>query len=709
MDAPSLRQRVDLSGTWECRPLAADEDPLRAQGGWRPIPVPCNWHLAGLEGYAGAVAFRRSFPAQARQGRLAHLLFQGVDYYADVWLNGVYLGHHQGYFQPFGFDVTGLLRPHNELLVRVEAPREEPRAVWPNRKRLIKGVFQHHDCRPGSWSLEHGQDAPTGGIWGRVELLYTAPVHLRWLRLAPLRAREGSAQVLATASISSPDRREVEATLELRPLSGGGGSARQSLRVVLQGGENELAFSLTVPEPALWWTWDHGSPELYVATLTLTGVEGTLDALQERCGLREVRIDDDWTWHLNGRPFFPRGTNIIPAEWLSAYTPEAIAGDVRLLREANVNAVRVHAHVNRRELYQALDEAGIVVWQDFALQWGYEDSDEFVQEAVRQAREMVRHLYNHPCIVLWCCHNEPLPHNRGRLGPALAAALRAEDPTRRVEEASDFRHHPYPGWYYGSYREFSGLPGAPLPTEFGAQALPDVESLRQMLPPQSLWPPDWDAWAYHCFQYHETFHLAGLPLGGSLEELVEASQDYQARLLKYAIEHYRRAKGRIKGLFQFMFMDPAPLITWSVVDYYRRPKRGYHALRDAYQPVLPVIGLEREKSTPGRLLAFPVAVVNDLPCPFPGAKVRIWAQGPDGWQADLDSYALDIPADGVALAQRPPLEAGLTVWRVPPDAPTGRYTLWAEVRDAQGGLLGRNWQALELVALPLGREWWPFF
>jgi len=672
------------------------------------MPVPSNWHLAGLEGYAGAVAFRRSFVAEPEPGRAVHLLFQGVDYFADVWLNGVYLGHHAGYFQPFRFAVTGLLRRENELLLRVDSPREEPRAVWPNRKRLIKGVFQHHDCRPGSWSLEHGQDEPTGGIWGRVELLYTSPVHVLSLRLAPVRVSEGSALVLATAVVHSDQRREVEAVLDLRPRSGRGGSARQSLRALLQPGENELCFSLTVPEPDLWWTWDHGSPELYLAELALTGAEGTLDALTERFGLREMRIEDEWTWLLNGRRFFPRGTNIIPAEWLSTYTAEAIARDVQLLREANVNAVRVHAHVNRQELYQALDEAGIAVWQDFALQWGYEDSDEFTREAVRQAREMVRHLYNHPCIVLWCCHNEPLPHNR-RLGRALRAAVAAEDPTRRVEEASDFRQHPYPGWYYGSYREFSGLPGAPLPSEFGAQALPDVESLRRMLPPAALWPPDWDAWAYRCFQYHETFHVAGIRLGGSLEELVAESQEYQARLLKYAIEHYRRAKGRIKGLFQFMFMDPAPLVTWSVVDYYRRPKRGYQVLAECYQPVLPIVALEREKSTPGRLLVFQVAVVNDLHRAFAGAQVRVWAEGPEGWRADLDSYTLDIPPDSVAFAQRPPLDAGTTVWRVPADAPVGRYTIWAEVRDTQGELLGRNWQAIEMVSLPLGREWWPFF
>lgn len=703
------RERVSLDGMWECRPLGMGEDPLTAAGGWQAAPVPSNWHRAGLENYLGAVAYRRTFRASRPRERSAHLVFWGVDYFADVWLNGSYLGRHEGYFQPFRFDITGLLREENEIVVRVECPREEPRRVWPNRKRLIKGVFQHHDCRPGSWSLEHGQDEPTGGIWNSVEVVYTSPLYVDSLRLTPLRASEDSALVLASAVVYSPDRREVDAALSLRPLDGTGGAAQQRFVARLQPGDNALTFVLTLEQPSLWWTWDHGEPSLYMAELSVAGDNGLRDSVQERTGVRQVRVEEDWTWRLNGRRFFPRGTNIIPAEWLAEYTADAIARDVRLLREANVNAVRVHAHVNRKELYAALDEAGILVWQDFALQWGYEDSDEFTAEAVRQARDMVRHLHNHPSIAVWCCHNEPLGPNRERLDLALRVAVQGEDPARHVETASDFQQHPYPGWYYGSYREFSGLPGAPFVSEFGAQALPDVETLREMFPPEALWPPDWNAWAYRCFQYHETFHVANVEMGETLEEFVARSQEYQARLLKFAIERYRSAKGRVTGLFQFMFMDPAPLITWSVLDHRRRPKQGYRALQEAYQPVLPVIALDRETTTPGRVIAFRVAVVNDLHRAFDGARVRVWAEGPGGWGADLDAYSLDIPPDAVARAQRPPLEAGTTIWRVPSDAPAGRYTIRAEVRDADGTALGTNWQSIEVVSLPLDREWWPFF
>src|SRR6185437_4953426 len=116
------------------------------------------------------VLFRRRFQLDQPLGdRGALLRFHGVDYSAEVWLNGSRLGSHAGYFAPFEFEATDLLRDENELKVRVSAPLEAP-GDWPNRKRLIKGIFQHHDCRPGAWDPERGQDQGSGGIWNRVEL-----------------------------------------------------------------------------------------------------------------------------------------------------------------------------------------------------------------------------------------------------------------------------------------------------------------------------------------------------------------------------------------------------------------------------------------------------------------------------------------------------------------------------------------------------------
>jgi beta-mannosidase len=696
MEATS-RTVIDLGGGWSYRTL---DGPAR-EG---EMPVPSNWHKAGLENHAGAVEFRRRFQGPALSlEQTARLVFHGVDYFAEVTLNGTRLGSHEGYFQRFAFDVTDVLAEENELVVRVDAPRE-PLDIWPNRKRLIKGIFQHHDCRPGSWSPSRGQDEGTGGIWNRVELVVSATAYVDSLRVAPTLMEDGSARLRAEATVVSRGRRALRARLVVAPAVDPQDGLETSREVILQPGVNDLGFVVTVPSPRLWWTWDHGAPDLYWAGLHLLDGDEELDRLSVRFGIREVKIDEGWTWTLNGRRFFPRGTNIIPTQWLSEYDQEMIGRDARLLREANVNGVRVHAHVQRSEMYDVLDEAGILVWQDFALQWSYEESDEFAQEACRQIQDMVRQLYNHPCIAVWCCHNEPSV-NRTTLDPLLAAAARQADSSRFVDVASDFRFHTYPGWYQGSYREFTGLPAAPFVTEFGAQALPDVESLRLMFSPEDMWPPNWDEWTYHDFQYHWTFHLAGVEMGESIEELAASSQAYQAKLLQFAIETYRRERHRrITGLFQFMFMDCWPAITWSVVDYWRRPKEGYYALQRAYQPVLPSIRLLTDEVSQGMGLRYEVYVLNDLHRGFRGAVLSHRVRAPDGGVVFEDEGALDVPADGLVRHRR--FHPDAPGWIAPGDASPGRYAIEVELVGTDGKVIADNRAAFRVVEAPVntGRD-----
>ncbi|MER3425974.1 MAG: beta-galactosidase, partial [Thermoleophilia bacterium] len=199
------------------------------------------------------------------------------------------------------------------------------------------------------------------------------------------------------------------------------------------------------------------------------------------------------------------------------------------------------------------------------------------------------------------------------------------DPTRPVKEASDFREHPYPGWYYGHLRDFLALPGAPLPSEFGAQALPRAELLRKIFK-EKAWPPDFSLWSYHNFQPHETFRVAGVRMGESLEEFVEQSQAYQAHLIRFAIHAYRRAKGRVTGYFHFMLVEPWEGITWAVVDVERVPKRGYFALKEASSPVLLSLEPYRETLAPGDFPLMEAWLISDLDEALE-VEVRLWVEG----------------------------------------------------------------------------------
>ena len=189
-----MRQQISLNGLWQHTPEAhvvyqadgtfAEDAANLPSGGQMTIPV--NWQLGGLDNFHGRVRFERQFQFDGlgENEMDAWLHFSAVDYFAEVWLNGALLGRHEGYFQPFRFNVTDhILTGENQLVVKVTCPLEEPGTVWPDQKRLIKGVLSHWDCRPGSWDLTTGQDKNSGGIWHDVYLETTGAAYLDDIRV----------------------------------------------------------------------------------------------------------------------------------------------------------------------------------------------------------------------------------------------------------------------------------------------------------------------------------------------------------------------------------------------------------------------------------------------------------------------------------------------------------------------------------------------
>ncbi|AKI97791.1 glycoside hydrolase family 2 protein [Kosmotoga pacifica] len=578
-----MKVATSLNGKWE-----ASQDKIH----WSKIKVPANWYLEGLE-YAGTLIYRNNFSFEKDERKHYYLKFHGVDYRARVWLNERYLGEHEGYFQNFVFHITDYLQRENELIVEVNSPLEKPEN-WPEQKELIKGVLGHHDCRPGGVS-ERGQEHNTGGIWNSVEILSSGGMAFGTMKVSSIIG--GSRATLNIESSINSHFEKPESILIRYTLSGENfdcESISSEQVIELKSGVNRVNKVLFIENPELWWTWDLGFPALYKLRIEIFHNEELLDEIQEVIGIRELKTDDK-IWYLNGEKIFIRGTNIIPTQWLSGYTNEAIEKDMELLKAANVNAVRVHAHVNRKEFYDACDRYGILVWQDFPLQWQYKTSEKFYANAVKQIGEMVDQLYNHPSIALWCCHNEPEKGGYD-LDRLLELEAKRHDSTRGIVPYSGVDSHPYPGWYCGDLRDFISLPGAPFVTEFGAQALPNLESMKKTFSKSALWPPKYEEWKYHNFQPDQTFNVAEILTGDNIETFITNSQEYQAKLLRFAIETYRREKfSKVNGLFQFMFVDPWPSITWSVVDYFRVPKRGYYALKEAYQPVFASVFVNREK------------------------------------------------------------------------------------------------------------------
>lgn len=675
----------------------------------RTMLIPNNWQVAGIDDYSGTVWFKKEFGRVAvAKDEDAILGFAGVDYFAKVWLNGKLLGEHEGYFQPFEFDVTEHLRDRNCLIVKVSSPAEPAgKSAWPHRKRLIKGVFGHHDVRPGSWHEELGQTRGTGGIWNSVDITVCKKTRIAGMKISPELKKDHSAADLDMELLAENTFASAKKTLAVVRITGPDGRAAVKFRTGLMLGPGINAFGLkcSLKNPRLWWPREMGPQDMYRAKAELYDANNgeLLSSAESRFGIRKIEIGENKAWSINGKRIFVRGSNIIPEEYLSTYTPARIKKDVELIKESNCNAVRVHAHVNRKELYDALDEAGIMVWQDFALQWEYVDTPEFIIEAAKQIRDMANLLHNNPSVVVWCCHNEPVS-KAAKLDDALFRAVSEEDSTRAIFRSSDFNEHPYPGWFWGHYRYFLSLVGKPFPSEFGAQALPGVSTLKKMFPKKDLWPPRWTAWAYRDFVYEQTFHIAGVRQGGTLKEFADNSQQYQSDLIKFAVETYRQHKwSQITGIFHFMLLEPWPAVSYSVTDYFRNRKKGFHTLRKSFQPVAVLASLQRRTYGIGRKIEGQFWIVNDLHREFKKAKVVFSLRRGRRLLHRFLPVRLDVGEDCCKeLTDKVYLYTkGL---EIPRSLRTGPAELVAEVFDSKGKSVSSNSEEINLVRIPKGTE-----
>jgi beta-mannosidase len=654
-------------------PIATSKDDQK----WGTIKVPSNWYSEGFE-YSGQVWMRKLFFLEEKQiQKSSTLTFSAVDYAADVWLNGEYLGFHEGYFQPFSFSINQKTKPGiNCLLVKVNSPDEFPDRIWSLHKQLIKGVLNHHDTRPGgAWSLR-GQDANSGGIWDSVFIRFgqggsiDSVIATPHLKETP--APDESAIIDIDMSFRSTTINGLMLTIEILPANFKGTSQKNEILLPasainsISSDSHHVALQLHAKKIQRWWPYEEGKPTLYDLKISLISNGNEIDSVRQKLAFRHIRFDkENNSFLINGKRKFLRGTNYIGSPWLGEMSASAYKRDIRLMKEANINTVRVHAHIAGKEFYTVADEAGMLIWQDFPLQWGYDDSPEFAAEAVRQATDMLHLLGAHPAIIVWCGHNEPpwdadwmkwkypdYNKNQNRLLTERVESALAHDRTRYVHPHSATSEHLWMGWYSGSWKDHMKPTTATIVSEFGSQALPDLKTLKTIIPAADLWPAStdvkssgWRSWEYHNFQPQEAFVNAGITRGESLESFIKNSQSYQAKLNQLAAESYRRQRYRpVAAAFQFMFSETWPSINWGMMDFKRQPKLGYFALQRAFQPVLPSIEWDKDRFSAKDNARFVLWAINDRHSSYEDARIS-YRLVRDNKLVREESRVLQIPAD----------------------------------------------------------------
>jgi len=326
------------------------------------------------------------------------LRFWMVNYLADVWVNEVHVGQHEGGDEPFTFDVTEAVSPGavNHIAVRVLSPTDQP------IDGLAIGNTPQRGRRP---HRPVGSEYQFGGLVDSVELLVVPAVRVENLFVRPDCA---SGEIRISANIRNAGKKAAEARLQFAVAPASAGETMQSLTLnrTVSPGDTLVETSLKVDNPHLW---DLGDPYLYRVTARVQVPQA--DASNEvsaQCGFRDFRFEDG-AFRLNGRRIFLKSShsgNMFPGGHRLPLDPDLLRRDLLNSKAMGFNMIRFFCEIADRRQLDYCDEIGLLVYQESAIGWQWSDSPQMAERFNTAIRGMITRDRNHPSVVMWGLLNE---------------------------------------------------------------------------------------------------------------------------------------------------------------------------------------------------------------------------------------------------------------------------------------------------------------
>ena len=596
-------------------------------------------------------------PAAGPGGRV-WLDFDGINWKAEVYLNGSKLGRIEGAFTRARFDVTGKLAAgrKNALAVRIiknatpgSAKEKLFQAVGLNGGALGADNPTYHAAIGWDWiPTIRGRDT---GIWNNIHFTVTKSVTLE--------------NPLVSTSITDAAHATVKIAVTLRnhsaaPVSGTlhgtfGGQAFEERVSLGASAAATVERTIAVDHPKLWWPAGYGDPNLYNVELKFEDS----DSVRFQAGIRQFTYSEEGgalkMW-INGRRFIPKGGNWGFSESMLRYRGREYEAAMRYHRDMHFNMVRNWVgQIGEDAFYEAADRNGIVIMQDFWLAnpWDGPDPDDNAM-FMRNVRDTILRVRNHPSIGLYCGRNEGYPLKP--LDDSIRAALNEMHPgIQYIPSSADDTvtgHGPYRAMSARYY--FTDRAGTKFHSEIGMPNIVTFDSLRAMMPESGMWPQG-EMWGMH------DFCLTGAQGAGAYREMIESSYGPAADAAEWVelaqFENYdgyramfeSQSKNRM-GLLLWMSHPAWPSMVWQTYDYYLEPTAGYFGSKKGAEPLH--IQWNPANDT--------VEVVNYSAGKVTNLTARAEILNMDGSRKWLQAVTLDSAEDSVAAPIKLEYPKGLT-------------------------------------------------
>lgn len=566
---------------------------------------------------------------------VVELVFEGIDTYASVTLNGKKLFDADNQFRIWKQEVKSLLKPKDNLLV-VDFPRYDSTQL---------ALYEQHQPRlPEKYAVsrkapyQHGWDwAPkykNVGIWKPVKLQAWSDARLENAYVVTETVNAEQARLALHLDVDYAGSQEEE-LLVVEMFMNGMNTVCDEF-IVPQGNTHRV-FWTEIDNPILWWPNDMGNQHLYECEIVLKNSEDVvLDKKQLLTGIKKVELVQEpdekgfsFYFKVNGVPMYAKGANYVPEEMIETWiNPDKTYSLIKMAQEAHFNMLRVWGGgiYPSDDFFNICDSLGILVWEDFMYAGTmYPYGEDFLENAKIEALEQVKRLASHPSLGLWCGGNEisegyynwgwqqslewseeddrAIKAGYDRLFESiLPIVVDTYDGTRpywpsspskgwgRPESLTQGDVHYWGVWWgeqpYEMYREKVGR----FNSEYGYQSYPDYSTLEKIAQGEPL---SIDAKVIAAHQKHprgtrqiDDFIQKYFQTPDNFEEYVHVSQLSQANGMEIAIEAHRTAKPYNMGTLYWQLNDAWPVVSWSSIDYYGRPKVFHERLKTLYAPVL---------------------------------------------------------------------------------------------------------------------------
>ncbi len=628
------------------------------------------------------------------EGKKIWLNFDGINYAAEVWVNGQKAGTIKGAFARGVFDVSAFVTAGKEAAVAVLiAPQPHPGT--PSEHTVANGMGKNGGitamdgptflCSIG-WDWLPGIRDRNTGLWQKVFLSATGPVLIK----DPLVTSDLPLPSLGTADIA------VQATVQNvsdRPrkgvLEGEIGGVVFEWPVMLEPHASKLVSvdPKTVPalrfqHPRLWWPNGYGPQNLYRLRLSFVLNGEVSDQRDVPFGIRKVTYavpdSENLTLSVNGVRVYCRGGNWGMDDAMKRVPRERLEAQIRLHQLANLNMIRNWVGQSTSEDFYALcDQYGIMLWDEF-FQPNPSDGPDPTDLTAYMANvtDKVLRFRNHPSIVVWCGRNEGPPPTE--IDHAIREVMHRLEPVRLYQPSSTDGRGVHSGGPYRwrtpqDFYKFS----EPFKTEIGSVSIPTLESIHGMMPEKD-WETINDDWAEHDLargaQGGDSYPKVLAGRYGPVENLADFTR--KGQLANY--EAFRAMfEGREAKLFQpstgvitWMSHPAQPSFVWQIYHYDLEPNSSLFAVQKACEPVH--IQLNEVDRT--------IQVINHLAVPLARAQAHLAVYNLDGSKVCEQNFAVEAaPSRATTLDPVP--------W---PETLTRVYFVQLRLQDAQGKPLSEN-------------------